>query len=539
MKRFIFLMMIASFWIAGASLASELSGLQSLEERMGIAINGEIKVQAKYQDSFKTPFDHPEWDNHTKSGANHRSDQNIRSKGYLTFSFGDIGRSEWFGIVETSFDANRPDSDTGEESEAVFEPFFLSFIMYRPFVINGGRPLGLSLGIQSIPATINGYYSHIFAGDVDFDFAANLSSALTSMPAVTLDFHVKPDTGIGVTWARGCSYASEAAAFVHPESASTLALWLEGKKGGLGLNAAMQWVAGNRGSTAERETNNGNTYNEYSGHTYRHRLFNTLLSYTFTVYGTGIMPYIGYQSMGGDETPLPRFSDEEATIQDFDYSGYGAREFKGNLKTAGITLTRTLFGKQNELALEFTKVDIPDFDGIGGLKKGSIDQFIQRYLQDNKTAFNEMAKKELGLPAEMEMDMTGLWSKSPLAGFSKTIYNFADIDFVVNAEHTITLTDRIKMGAFAYSLKAKDDKTLGNTSYIKSQLEKAIAGKMVREIHLDSETSEDLAKAVVAAMEAETVPDTGLSYISYIANDTRPAEWTDTWAMGLFITYSF
>lgn len=539
MKFFFSIFLSLSLWVAGAAFASELAGFRSLEEQMGIKINGEIKVQAKYQDSFKTPLDTPEWENNVKSGANHRRDQNIRSKGYLTFSFGDVGQSEWFGIIETYFDANKPDSDTGEESEAVFEPFFLSFIMVRPFEVEGGRPFGVTLGIQSIPATINGFYSHVFAGDFDYDFSTNLSSGLISMPALTLDFHVSPDTGVGFTWARGCSYASEASAFLNPESASTLALWFEGKKYGFGLNAAMQWVGGNRGSTSTQETNNGNTYNEYSHDLYRHQVFNTLLSYTLDLSGLKIMPYMGYQAMWGDETPLPQFADEAATIQDFDYAGYDERAFKGNLKTGGFTLTKTLFGKKNELAIEFTKVDIPDFDGIGGLKKGTIDQFIQEYLKDNKDAVNELARQELGLPPGLNVDVTSLWSKSPLAGFSKTIYDFADIDFAVSAEHTIDLTNRIKLGAFAYSLKAKDDRTIGNTAYIKNQLEDKIAEKMVREIKLPQATALEMAKALVDAMGTEKIPDTDISYIQYIANDTKPAEWTDTWSVGMFISYAF
>ena len=72
MIRFISLLATAAYWFACASYASELSEPPRLTKRMGVNINGEIKVQAKYQDSFKTPFDNPEWENHTKSGANHK-----------------------------------------------------------------------------------------------------------------------------------------------------------------------------------------------------------------------------------------------------------------------------------------------------------------------------------------------------------------------------------------------------------------------------------------------------------------------------------
>ena len=534
---FLFLILFAA-----ASPRSQASD-SPLWEQMGIRINGEIKVQAKYQDDYKTPLDHPQWGNHTKSGANHRSEQTFRSKGYFNFSFGDIGTSEWFGIVETYFDANNPDSDTGEESEAVFEPFFFSCIMYRPFEFEGGRPFGVTVGIQAVPATINGYYTHVFAGDLDFDFAANLMSGLISTPAVTFDFHVSPDTGIGLTWARGCSYASEAAAYLSPDSAITTALWVEGKKYGVGLNAAMQWVGGNRGSTSTETTNNGNEYNTYSDKRYRHQIFNALLSYTFTWSDTMVKPFVGYQAMWGDETPLPMFSDTSATVQDFEYAGYGSREFEGNLKTAGVTLEKTLFGKKHTLALEFTKVDVPNFDGIGGLKKGSIDQFFQKAIQADPDRINNAVAGQLGLDTLPQgMDVTQLWSQSPLAGFSKTIYNFADIDFVACAEHTISLTDRITLGTFAYSLKARDDHTLNNLPYIRDQLETRIAKKMVREIHLSETMAANMATGLVSILDTETLIDEigqEVTYLQYIANDTKPVEWTDTWSVGMFIRYAF
>ncbi|MBU0991953.1 MAG: hypothetical protein KJ737_05615 [Proteobacteria bacterium] len=542
MKTFFAIFLSLTFLITASAPAAEPSEKNTIWDQMGIRINGELKVQAKYQDSYKTPLDHPQWANHAKSGANHRNDQNIRSKGYFNFSFGDIGQSEWFGIIETYFDANKPDTDTGEESEAVFEPFFFSCIMYRPFEMAGGRPFGATMGIQAVPATINGYYSHVFAGDFDLDFAANLSSGLISMPAITFDFHISQDTGVGVTWAKGCSYASEACAFVHPDSATTLALWLEGRKYGFGLNAAMQWVGGNRGSTSTKETNNGNTYNEYSDKVYRHQIFNTLLSYTFNLSGMEVKPFLGYQAMWGDETPLPQYADEEATIQDFEYAGYKSREFEGNLKTAGFTLTKTLFGKKNELAVEFTKVDIPGLDGIGGLKKGTIDQYIQVAMAENKDEINALAAEALGIPADMDVDVTAFWSKSPLAGFNKSIYNFADIDFVVSLEHTIALTDRIKLGAFAYSLKAKDDRTINNLPYIKTQMENQITKKIVREMRLSEENAAEISGMLVDELETRTLTDeTGqeVTYLQYIANDTKPAEWTDTWSVGMFISYNF
>jgi hypothetical protein len=480
---------------------------------------GNFKTVLKNQNSYKTPFDHPEYGYDLKSGASHRSDQPIRATGELNVYFGDIGKSEWFGGAQILLDANDPDTDTGEYNDSIIELGNL-ILMYRPFEIHKGRPFGITVGVQTIPATMNGFTTFMFSGDPDQDFPANMTSGLINVPAVTIDFHFDEKTGIGLTYAKGCSYISEVGAFLHKDSAQTMALWARANWCDIMVSGAYQYVTGNRGATATVETDNGNTFSEFDDNGFEHYLFNTTIAWTIPFDHFKFTPFAGYQTMKGDETPLPDYSDQNSTIQGFHYEPYGPRKIRGELKTVGIKIENEWLGKTNEFCLEYTDSVMDDMSGIDGLKKGAVDRYIQ--------------------PA-IDFFYPGQWSLSSLSGKSSAINKFVDIDYLLNTEYSLALNKSTKIGIFFYTLKANNDQTINNRNFIEKQISDRAKIKLVTENGLSNTQADAVVQVIMLYLNTPQNMGEGLTLtpLEDILNDTRAAEWTDTQSMGIFMKYSF
>lgn len=498
----------------------DTSLLQSLE----IKINGNINTVIKHQNSYKTPFDHPQYGYDLKSGANHRYDQSIRATGDIFIFKGELGKSEWFSGAYITLDANDPDTDStesGEYNESVIELQNI-ILMYRPFVFKGGRPIGVTVGIQTVPSTINGYNTYLFNGDPDNDFAANFVSGLINVPAITLDCHFNENTGIGFTYAKGCSYISEAGAFLNKDSARTLALWSKIKLYNFHFSGAYQYVKGNRGATDTITTDSGNSYSEYDDHGFDHFISNITMAFSIPLHHFGeITPFIGYQLMKGDETPLPDYSDTNSSIHGFTYTAYGPRSIQGELRTIGLKMTSdVLLKKTSEICIELTQNNMEDMNGIDGLKKGAVDRYIQ--------------------PA-IDYFSPGQWSISSLSGKSSTINKFVDVDYVLNSEYCLSLNESIKIGLFYYRLKAKDDPTINNKAFIEHQIYERTKLKLINENGLSNEQADSISQAILRYLnEPQNMGDgIDLTPIQDILNDTLAAEWTNTESFGIFMKYSF
>ncbi|MBU0990873.1 MAG: hypothetical protein KJ737_00145 [Proteobacteria bacterium] len=492
---------------------------ETRSDSYGIKIRGKFKTVFKDQNSYKTPFDHPEYGYDLKSGASHRSDQPVRGTGEIDFYFGDLGKSEWFGGAQILLDANDPDTETGEYNESFVELGDL-VLMYRPVEMKGGRPFGITAGIQTIPSTMNGFTTYLFKGDVDLDFPANLVSGLINVPAITFDFHVDENTGIGFTYARGCSHISEVGTFMHKDSAKTLAFWARGKWRNIILSGAYQNVEGHRGSTETVETDNGNTYSEFGDDGFKHHLFNSTVACTFNIDQFMITPFVGYQTLKGDETPLPDYANEESTIQGFDYVPYGPREVKGELKTLGLKIKSELFGRTNIFCIEYTDAGMDDFNGIDGLKKGAVDRYIQ--------------------PAVDFLFPDNNWSETSISGFSSTVNKFSDIDYVLNAEYCISLNKSVKAGIFFFKLKAVNDPTINNETFITGQISERLKNKLMAENGFSEAAADMTIDLVLLYLNTpQNMNGVTLSPIQDLLSDTKAAEWTDTQSIGFFFEYSF
>ena len=463
MKRFL-IILVLMFIFSNLIFAEEI-----LIKDLGIKCSGKLKTVIKNQNAYKNPYDNIQNGYTTYSGASHRDDQMFRATGEIQLYFGEVGKTEWFGGAAIIFDANDPDTDTGEENEPLIELTDLA-LMWRPLYVNGGRPFGITAGVQTILPTINGFSTYLFQGDIDLDFPANLVSGLISVPAITVDFHLNQDTGIGITYAKGCSYVSEVGTFMAPDSATTIAYWVRGKFFNIGMTGALQRVIGNRGSTEKIETDSGGSYNAYSDRGYEHFIFNALLSYTVEFSDFKVMPYIGYQRIEGDELPLPDWQDNDASIDTISYAGYGPRKIKGEIKSGGLKIIADFLKRTHTFCAEYSDGITDDFNGIDSLKKGAVNRYI---------------KAPLNL-----IGMGNSWSMTPISGFGTAVNKLADIDYIINAEWAINYTKNLKMGLFYYKFKSNNDPTINNSSFISQQIEERVKNKLMKENGLNESLQE-------------------------------------------------
>ncbi len=379
-------------------------------------ISGYVKVVSKIEESFTTPLDNPEFGLYNRAGANYRSSQNFRTRGSVNMSIGNPGKSEWFGVVTLEIDANDPDTDYYEgegDREIVGVDNF--FIMYRPFELMGGRPLGISVGIQTIKATANAAYGYYFAGDIDEDFIFYTAAAASQLPMVNVDFHIDEGTGIGFAIVKGNGDISRIGTGMRSESALNKTIWLEFKRWNIGLNAGYQMIGGESGGTKLTETDDGNTIHEYDPQ-YDHILFNAQLAYTYH----GFTPFVGYQIVKGDNVPT------SSTV------GLPIREVCGSFMTYGGKFEFNLFGVKNTLAGDYTIADTEKFDGINGLPKGLVGALTHNALF------------------------------ADVGGESSVAYAIAKLDGAMHIEYAVQIKEKLKLSLFYYDLMGKSDETMSD-----------------------------------------------------------------------------
>ena len=483
-----------------------------------LKVTGNIKTIIKEQKSYKSPFDHPEYGYNLYSGASHRSDQPIRATGEIDFYFGDLGKTEWFSGAQIYLDANDPDTETGEYNESFVELGDL-ILMYRPFEFKGGRPFGITIGIQTIPYTMNAFTTYLFEGDVDRDFPSGLVSGLMNVPAVTIDFHLDDNKGLGITYAKGCSHISEVGTFMHKDSAKTIAFWLSGTWNDIRFTGAYQHVVGNRGSTDTVETDNGNSYSEFSDNGFKHNLFNAAITWTINLNSIQLKPFVGYQRLKGYETPLPDYSNVNSTIQSFHYGPYDPRSINGELRTIGFTLKKNIFDIPNLFCIEYTDAVMDNYNGIDGLKIGAVDRYIHPIINIMFPSFD--------------------WSYTPIEGLGTTINKFSDIDYTLNLEYTISIK-LVKVGIFYYTMRSNNDPTINNKKFISEQISNRLKNKLIKENNFLENQAEITVDMIMLYLQTpQNMNGITLSPIQDLLNDTKAAEWTNSQSIGIFLKYSF
>ncbi len=396
-------------------------------------ISGELTTYAKVQDDYQTPLDEVA---NVREGANYRSDQHFRAKAYVNMTYGKPG-DKFFGLAQVNFDANDPDvgdEENDNSSEAKLDVDSV-FAMYRPFEVNGGRPLGISVGVLPIKATANCAYFNKFEGDIDDDFIFYTCTALPEVPGINVDFHFTKDIGIGAAYVEGIDDGSEIGAFMEKDSAENFVLWAEAKKWGFGFNGAVQFVDGEADADVEEITPAGNELASYTGES-SHTLGNAQLTYTMDLGGFQVMPAVGLLWISGEKCEISPTSPE----RDIDMKNY----------QAGLKFFTNLFDIPGELSILYTAMDTDEFKGLGTLSSSGINEGID----------------DTGVAAGLWSDGTWTTSNAALGSLadapavaaaetSEAVTPVAGIDNDLHVEYKFKLTDRIEMGLFYYSMSAE------------------------------------------------------------------------------------
>lgn len=421
MKRMFVVVLLVLVIFHGAVWSEEAKKINDdgsfLEEFLSeFKISGKFNVISKIQKSFTTPLDNPDFGLYDRAGANYRSSQNFRTRAQVNLSCGEPGKSEWFGVVTLRLDGNDPDTDKKNgEGDVEFVGVENFFIMYRPFELNGGRPFGISVGIQSVKATANAAYGYYYAGDIDEDFVFYTAAAAARLPMVNFDFHIDANTGIGFAVIKGAGDISRIGTGMRSESALNKTVWMEFKRWNIGINAAYQMIGGEGGGTRLTETGEGNVIKEYDPQ-YKHTLFNGLFSYTYK----GLTPYVGYQVVQGDNVPTTSTAH------------LPVREIFGSFFTYGAKWEFNLFGVKNTIAGDYTKSDTEKFDGLNGLPKGLLADLIHNSAVAN------------------------------VGGDSKVAYAIAKLDAAMHFEYAVQIKEKLKMSFFYYELVGRQDETMSD-----------------------------------------------------------------------------
>lgn len=517
-----------------ALLALVLSaGLTAQENPYIPQISGEVNLVVKKQDAYHSPFDIPEWGWGQRAGASNRNSQLMRIDGTLNVFMGNPGVTEWFGVASIWLDGNDPDNMKSSENNRNYDvkkaELTNAFVMWRPFEMQGGRPFGISVGQQSVKATANAAYTHIFKGDLDQDYVGYTVAGLTNKPMINLDFHIDKNTGIGYAFAQGSSdFIQNSAGFAN-EFSQTHIIYAEGEYMGIGGNAAIQIANGNREETDRVFTaDSANTY-KMANFDLSCSSLNAQLYYKLALNDdTEIMPFVGYQKLWGDEASFGRYQET---------GKYSLRAPEAATMTGGLTAKTKIAGKTVYLSGEFTQVDVPTFDGLGGVEDGQIDEAFQLggLKQFDRTTFSQT-----GNPYTLDQGMF-----AGIAGGSNSTYTFVGLDYMYHAEVGIDLSPNFNVSLFYNAQVAKEVENLLTTTEQKNQMTKVLNEKFgyFTQAEVDGMVAGGLIPQAVADQlkAGGAIADDISAVMAKTLDGANKAgtQWTDGNSVGLHFTYKF
>jgi len=491
----------AAFLMAAVTSSSALA-----IDKEKVNLNARVYTVVKSQNSYKTPLDSPT--NDGRGGANWRNDQIFRAKAKIGLSYGTPGKDEWFGYAEFNLKANDPDGnadDTGEQHDVTKKEVKTNYalISYRPFEMEGSRPLGITAGMIGFKATANSKYFHYFSGDLDDDFILYNISALDQVVGVNVDFHISRTTGIGFGYAEKSGDGSKVITGIDPYSTDNWIAWAEFNKWNFGWHGAYRYVTG-EGSPASKavETPMGNTYYEWNKE-YDHIVANTGIDYLLDLDSFKLLPAFMYQYLGGDDV--------------------NGREVVSSAWSGGLKLITRLFGKYTQVAFLYSDASTEDINGLAAMKKGTGNYVITQGLE---------GLVEQGVPGTA--DLLTAWNSNPQPDLpaeetSSASLATANYDSVINSEINVKLSDNIRVGLFYHYLKTKVDNTM-NSQIVASQMapSQELLSQYIEAGGSDPDTADALAKMIVDG-SADAFADTV----------SKGIEWTDTSSFGFFCTLTY
>lgn len=480
-----------------------------------VAVSGDVTLVLKKQNSYRIPFDIPEWGWDNRAGASDRDLQWYRVKANLNASAGTPGASEWFGAVTLSADLNAPDQNETaysltDEGAGVYSlassannveikkvELANALVMWRPELF-GARPFGVTAGLTSVAQTANAAYTNMFSGDPDNDFIAYTIGALTNKPLVSLDFHVAPGTGIGVTLARGASDFVQNSAGFDDATSFTGAVWAEAAWKGLGFNAAYQYARGNRaqGESVSIDAPNGLIDDTYVSAKWDPKYWassvNASVSYDWKSGAFGAKPFFGYNLEMGQEAAVI-----ENQTAGFDYAD---KDTFVQVFTGGAVLSYKAGSVPLRLSGEYSAVVMDSFDGIGGLENGTIER-------------------------QIGMGSTGLFDG--LCGTSTAVYTFSGLEGQYHLEFAADVSPKVTLALFLNGTNAKAV-DVEVSSKQKADMAGRLAPVLMANYGMDAATAAAAAAAQVETLAAN-IEDT----------DYFGTKWTDTVSFGLSATWRY
>ncbi|QEN03545.1 hypothetical protein EW093_02125 [Thiospirochaeta perfilievii] len=458
-------------------------------------VSGDITTVLKMQESYKSPFDTPAWDANQRAGASNRDSQYMRVKGNINVSSGIPGVSQWFGVLSLSMDPNSPDNVDGSDNHNVEEidvDLTNAFIMWRPLEVGGGRPLGISIGNQTIKATANTAYSYMWGGDLDNDYVLHSMSALVNKPMINIDLHINENSGIGYAFAKGCSDFIQNSAVLDNDYALTNVVYAEYGIAGVQLNASYQYAIGNRYLKDENETKAGNAYLT-ADYGYNSSTINGQVSYDLNLPSVSIMPYVGYQKLWGDEASISAYQDNAA---------FSTKSANLDIITAGGVIKTKALGKKVTIAGGYNLVSTQDFNGLDGIEDGHLDEQIEIFAGANGMSYD-----------------ADLAAFAGICGAGSSTYSVVGLDYMYNLEASIELSKRASLSIFLHGTKAKAPDNYKVTDEQKAKIQTVFETAF----GMDTATATYMTEQVATGYDTDILSGT---------------EWTDNISFGIQLKYA-
>lgn len=337
--RFFSVFMLALGLLSPLNLFAESNAAHTPKENSNFSFSlyGDLNTYYKVQDNYLTPLDSNL--SSERNGANNRSTQNTRTRSVLTF-LGKSGKqysdknSEFIAVFQLGVDADDPDhtdntnSDTDWERRTAVDNKEL-WIRYSPI-----EAVGIKIGSQTIKATSTAAEVYRYKGDFDDDFVFYAASTLSEKPGVSIDFHPSKAFEIGFAQIEGMGDGSRIASRGNTSEAKNTVLWGKGTLGIFDFGVAQQTIkVGSTSTDADPAIT-------HWAHQYKHTMSNVYVKARLGAF----TPYVGYQTIDGDDTDGSKIEASFSTI--------------GLLATVG----------DGQLAVDFTKIDTPKFGDEGAIK---------------------------------------------------------------------------------------------------------------------------------------------------------------------------
>lgn len=532
MKKYVLLCLLAGL---------SMNAMAEDYEDYKLDISGEVEAVIKSQDNFKTPFDYVDWGWATRGGASEKDSQFARVQGSVNFSSGTLGMSEYFGMLSLWADPQSTNDNVeirknqvGDTTWTQFEKNKVeltnAFVMWRPYAVkddNGnliGRPFGITVGNQSIPATINALNTNIFRGDIDGDFIAYSNTALLNKPGVHLDFHTGK-FGVGYAYLKGSSDLLNNSAGYTNERSRTQVVYADTTLDKFSANMAYQKSEGNRktiDTLSQIKTFFGDTTIadiDYDDYAYGGTAINMSFAYDISLgENHKLIPFVGYQKTDTEVAP-----DIIVETANKEYgSNFNIQKVEAEFTTVGAKFETKLFGKKVKISAEYSKCDTPSSSGFDLIYDGQLDYAVQSMFE-NSAVQSQLAAIDAmtgGMTsyAGTTYDMTDA-SFSGIAGNGNTTYTLAGLDAMGQLDVTIEMNENFDLTFFYKMAKSKD------VDYeVSDDQKQELATKISTTCGMDSATAGALAENL-----AEQIEDT-------IKDGTR---WDDYNSVGMSVVYRF